>query len=191
MSMPALTAPGQTSGDDRRLPEGVDLDRVDYYDLRRHWTKRIVPHLGDRELNARLYRDFWKFTCGRFRPGDLPIWYEHSDWSGGVPRHFPRFRDYVADGACHWIVNFAIRLACLAEPDRPWRIITSDLHSSVWDGGLTLFEFNYLAFGVPPRECFERAYEVEMPPGRYYSPGYPVGYDGERPGPRSSAPLAA
>ena len=37
--------------------------------------------------------------------------------------------------ACHWLVNFALELAQLVEPDRKWRIITSDKHSTVWDGG--------------------------------------------------------
>lgn len=180
MSTSTAIVPGQVRVDDRLLPAGIDLDRIRYYDLRRYWTKRVVPHLGDRKLNAILYRDFRKFTRGRFRPGDLPIMFEQLDFLVGVPGPLPRFRDYVAHGSCHWIVNFAIRLACLAEPDRPWRILTSGLHSSVWDGKRTLFEFNYLVYGIPARECFERAYDWELPPGRLRRVGYPLGYAEER-----------
>jgi hypothetical protein len=183
--------PGLARSDDRRLPPGVDLDRIRYYNLRRHWTKRIAPHLGDRKLNAILDRDFRKYKRGRFRPGDLPIKFEQIDCLVGRPGPLPRFRNYVAHGACHWIVNFAIRLACLAEPDRPWRIITSDVHSSVWDGKHTLFEFNWLAYEVPPRECFEQAYDLEMPPGRLMRVGFPLGYGTERPATPSAALPAA
>ena len=35
-----------------------------YYDLKRHWTRRIEPHLTDERLNAILVRDFNKFTFG-------------------------------------------------------------------------------------------------------------------------------
>jgi len=62
----------------------------------------------------------------------------------------PRFWQYVKHAACHWIVNFALRLATLAEPRRCWRIISSDFHSTVWDGAETLFDFNYQALGEPP-----------------------------------------
>src|SRR4051794_24419880 len=47
-----------------------------YYDLQRNWRRKVKPHLGDRELNAILVRDFNKFTTGRwgkpFRPGQFP-----------------------------------------------------------------------------------------------------------------------
>ena len=43
---------------------------------------------------------------------------------------------------CHWLVNFSLRLAERVDPDRPWRIITSDSHSTVWDGYDLLFDFN-------------------------------------------------
>jgi hypothetical protein len=47
-----------------------------YYDLKRHWTRRIMPHLQDEMLNRILVRDFNKFTYGRwgkrFLPGTYP-----------------------------------------------------------------------------------------------------------------------
>ena len=55
----------------------------------------------------------------------------------------------------------------LAEPDRQWRIITSDYHSTVWDGRNTLFEFNWQAFGEPPEDCFDAAFDTELPSGKY------------------------
>ena len=80
----------------------------------------------------------------------------------------------MAAGKCHWLVNFNLRLAMLTEPERLWRIITSGKHSSVWDGEHTLFDLNFLALGIPPDECFEMAYETELPVGRYRLTGEPV-----------------
>ena len=46
-------------------------EKLRYYDLQRHWTNRIDPHLGDRKLNH-LVRDFNKFTFGRWENGSSP-----------------------------------------------------------------------------------------------------------------------
>jgi hypothetical protein len=53
----------------------------------------------------------------------------------------------------------------LVMPERPWRIITSVKHSTVWDGEETLFDFNFQAFGIDANECFEMALEKELAPG--------------------------
>jgi hypothetical protein len=45
-----------------------------------------------------------------------------------------------------------------------------------WDGEDTLFEFNFLAFDIPPKECFELAYEHEVKPGQHRKCGYPDHY---------------
>ena len=62
----------------------------------------------------------------------------------------------------------------LVMPDRHWRIITSARHSTVWDGGDLIFDFNYQAFGVDPTECFESTFDKELAPEEYrqvYWPG--------------------
>ncbi|MDY3551361.1 hypothetical protein R5W24_000437 [Gemmata sp. JC717] len=149
-----------------------------YYDLQRHWTKRIEPHLADRKLNAVLVRDFNKFTQGNwgkpFTHGQFPRDFESCDWDWEHRGPAPRYWRYVRHGACHWLVNFNLRLAQLVEPDRPWRIVSSLAHSTVWDGKQTLFEFNFLAFGIPPDECFRIADGRHLPPGKEYQAGNPV-----------------
>lgn len=146
-------------------PEGLR-----YYDVNRHWTKRIEPHLGDEELNAVLLRDFDKYTMGRwgvpFCVGDAPRDFESCDWSWEHRGPEPRYWRYVKHAACHWLVNFNLRLAMLAEPGRPSRILGSDFHSTVWDGGRTLFDLNFLALGVGPDECFDLANERQLPVGK-------------------------
>jgi hypothetical protein len=152
-----------------------------YYDLKRHWTKRIEPHLGDERLNAILVRDFNKFTTGnwatRFTHGQFPRDFESCDWDWEHRGLAPRFWRYVRHAACHWLVNFNLRLAQLVEPDRPWRIVTSQDHSTVWDGNETLFDFNFLAFGVPPDQCFAMANERHLALGKEYRAGAPVPWD--------------
>jgi hypothetical protein len=135
-----------------------DARKMRYYDLPRHWTKKIAPHLKDEELNRVLVRDFNKFTWGRWR------------------EKWPRYWDYVKHAACHWLVNFALRLAMLVEPKKTWRIITSDKHSTVWDGKNTLFDFNFLAFGISAEECFELAYDKMLRPGEYLKVFYAAHY---------------
>jgi hypothetical protein len=130
-----------------------DGSAMRYYDLSRNWTKKIMPHLGDKKLNDILVRDFNKFTSGRwqqrFGRGEFPRDYETCDWDIGYPGPRPRYWAYVKATACHWLVNFNLRLAELAEPRRSWRILTSDSHSTVWAGDWTLFDLNYSAFRVP------------------------------------------
>ena len=55
----------------------------------------------------------------------------------------------------------------LVMPDRQWRIITSQKHSTVWDGEDTIFDFNFQAFGIDANECFELAAKTMLPPGKY------------------------
>jgi hypothetical protein len=142
-----------------------------YYDVQRHWTGRIAPHLGDRELNEILVRDFNKYTYGRcrtrFKPGQYPRDFETCLWDYDHRGRQPRFWQYVRHAACHWLVNFNLRLAQLVAPRRTWRIVTSQRHSTVWDGCHTLFDFNFLAFGIPPAEAFALADEKRLAPGEY------------------------
>jgi hypothetical protein len=62
----------------------------------------------------------------------------------------------------------------LVMPDKHWRIITSAKHSTVWDGGDLIFDFNFQAFGIDPNECFNSAYHKELLPGKYRRVYLPV-----------------
>lgn len=52
------------------------------------------------------------------------------------------------------------------EPSRPWRIVTSADHSTVWDGEEALFDFNFLALGIDSDECFALADGRRLPMGK-------------------------
>jgi hypothetical protein len=146
------------------------ISRMKYYDLKRHWTKRVEPYLSDPKLQAILVLDFNKFTYGRwkleFTHGQFPRDFESCDWSWEHRGCEPRFWRYVKHAACHWLVNFNLKLAQLVDPRRPWRILTSDKHSTVWDGDHSLFDFNFLALDVAADDCFNLANEKELPVGK-------------------------
>jgi hypothetical protein len=101
-----------------------------------------------------------------FNPGQFPSEFESCDWRLDRRGPEPRFWRYVKHGACHWLVNFNLRLAQLTEPARQWRILTSDLHSTIWDGDQTLFDLSFFALGVSPEECFSLANERQLEPGK-------------------------
>jgi len=166
-----------------------------YYNLKKNW-RRVRPHLGDKILNDILVRDFNKFTFGRwnktFTYGDLPFAFESCDWWFCRPRPHPAFWRYVKHSACHWLVNFTLRLAMLVMPDRRWRILTSEQHSTVWDGEDTIFDFNFQAFGHDANECFEAAFDKELAPGEYLKVHFAEHYSVEAPGavpPRTTSSL--
>ena len=111
-------------------------ENIRYYNLKRNWTKKIEPHLDDKELNDTLTRDMNKFTTVRlgcpFGEDELP---HHTESCLGFFEQrgpFARYRYYTRHGACHWLVNFCLRLATLASPAKEWSIITSDTHSTGW-----------------------------------------------------------
>jgi hypothetical protein len=136
---------------------------LQYYPIQRRW-RRIRPHLEDPELQRILVRDMRKVSP-RFRPGMKPAELDGCDWrffdGEGNPRRGrpPAFWDYALNASCHWVVNFCLRLAELVEPGRPWRIVSSQKHSTVWDGAETLFDINFLALGIDPDEAWRLASE--------------------------------
>jgi hypothetical protein len=127
-----------------------------------HWVDArnpVIIVVPDRLASYRLKDDFNKYTTGRwgqrFRRGDYPEDFEGCDWRWSVRGRHPRYFQYVKHGACHWLVNFNLTLAQLVEPKKEWRMVTSRIHSTVWDGEHTLFDLNGLALfkgGAP--ECF-------------------------------------
>jgi hypothetical protein len=155
---------------------------MQYYDLQKHWTRHVEPYLADEDLTDILVNDMtlfteWQWGCP-FDEDDYPAMHANSDWQWPRKGRPPRYLRYVAMGCCHWLVNFNLTLAMKAHPSTDWRIITSNKHSTVWDGEDTLFEMNFLAFGVPAQECFDLAYDngEVLAPGQLRRTKVPVSY---------------
>jgi hypothetical protein len=143
---------------------------VRFYPVQQRWRK-IRPHLENPELQRILARDMSKLSP-RFRPGMRPADFDSCDWrsfdnNGNLRRgRPPAFWDYALHAGCHWVVNFNRKLAELVEPRQPWRIVTTQKHSTVWDGVETLFDINFLALGVDPDEAWRLAKGRELEVGR-------------------------
>lgn len=135
---------------------------MQYYPIQKQW-KKIKPLIQKKEVQDILVDNFNKFTYGRwgqrFKKGMKPTEFESCDWRCDRRGRQPEFWDYVKHAACHWLVNFNLKLAMLAEPKKEWQILVSDKHSTVWDGNDTLFDFNFSALGIDPQEAFDLAYE--------------------------------
>lgn len=134
-----------------------------YYPIQKKWAK-IKPLIQNKEVQDILVDNFNKFTYGRweqrFKHGMKPHEFESCDWWCHDRRgRMPEYWNYVKHAACHWLVNFNLKLAQLVEPNKEWQILTSNKHSTVWDGNDTLFDFNFSALGVDPQEAFDMAYE--------------------------------
>jgi hypothetical protein len=114
-----------------------------YYDFRRNWTKRIVPHLSG--------------------PYDWRL-----DHRGLEAQYWHLNRRFAGQSS----VNVSLRLAMLAEPRRPWRIVTSARHSTVWNGGDVLFDIHFCGLGISAARAWALA--ALEPDTRRLSPGTPA-----------------
>jgi hypothetical protein len=161
------------------------MSSLKYYPFTKNWSREIEPHLDDPFLNHLLVEDFHKFTFGQWRkpfgPGMHPRDFESCDWDIGHRGREPRYWRYVKHSACHWVVNFCLRLATLAEPKHSWRIVTSQEHSTVWDGDQTLFDINFLALSVEAPEAFRLASKHQLPCGLYLPTFYPDHFSNREP----------
>jgi hypothetical protein len=164
------------------FPVDVVTGKYAFYDLTTNWSN-VVPHLDDPEANEILARDFSHYTYGRFGiefdEGKLPCDYEIYDNREHAVSTPPYWR-YVKEGACHWLVNFNLRIANLVLPDRQWRIINSDMHSTVWDGSTTLFDFLGQALFGNADETFDMARGVRDDLPRVSSKTLDIGVELDR-----------
>lgn len=154
-----------------------------YYPFVKNWHK-IKPHLQNKVVQDVLVRDMNRFTKGRwgteFKPGMLPEDVESCDWryEPGRKGRRPAYWAYVKHSACHWLVNFNLELANLVEPKKQWRILTTQKHSTVWDGEETLFDMNFSALGIPAKQAYNMAKRKELPIGKrlmvYYADHYSI-----------------
>ena len=136
--------------------------KMKYYDFKKNWKRKIEPNLANKSLNKILVKDMNAYARLRnwnleLKEGMVPFDWECCDWWISKRGRRPKYWRYVKHAACHYLVRFNHRLAKLADPDRNWQIISSDLHSTVWDGEDTIFEFNFYAFGIPAQEAFRLA----------------------------------
>jgi len=156
---------------------------MNYIDIKKDWRK-LGPIYRSQKAREIWYPDMVDYTLQRneedaelFKamgsvgrpihpniPETTPSTFDSCDWRYANPGcgsrgRKPAYWDFVCHGACHWVVNLHLYVAQQAEPHRPWRIVSSDKHSTVWDGDETLWDGNFLALGISPEEAWNLAAE--------------------------------
>lgn len=81
----------------------------------------------------------------------------------------PEWFNWACENACHYLVSLNLFVAQTIAPKRKWRIVSSDLHSTVWDGETTLFDINAYCFKEDIVETWElaTAENTQLEPGTF------------------------
>jgi len=156
-----------------------------YYPIQKRW-RRLGPIFRSPMVAAIWHPDLELYAQQRaedygyqhrprpYTPELLPQDYDSCDWRWSCGRRgpSPAHWAWVTHSACHWLVGLNLFVAQRAEPGRAWRIVTSDKHSTVWDGEQTLFDNNFLSLGVPAAEAWELA--ADQPDSQELPVGLPL-----------------
>src|SRR6516225_6680509 len=120
---------GSAGVGDHELENSVNMKmgRVIQFDWRRHWARRVAPHLNEERVQQSL---------------DLGMILLDPDWErgdppyllGGIPIREARIVPgklawYQPLGRCHWIAFFSMAIGVLNYPDLDWQFMTGDLHT--------------------------------------------------------------
>lgn len=121
---------------------------------RRQVWKDLKDYAGMRGWKAYAHKQYRDFT--------LPSDFDSCDWRCAV-KELP-FHRHVVHGACHWLVNANLMVAKMSFPERQWCIISSDSHSTVWDGERCLFDPNAFALYPDVEKLGKMLFESGEPP---------------------------
>lgn len=161
--------------------------RTKYFPLGRHWQR--LGRIFRSEQAEAIWRpcmedySFQRAQANGYdhksiRHQEYPCGYESCDWRWDYKWH-PKFWKYACHSACHWVCDLALYAAKTEYPETPWRILSSQKHSTVWNGSTedpVLFDINFLAMGVPPEQAIKLASR-----GREYKVGsYMMGFRHKR-----------
>jgi hypothetical protein len=95
------------------------------FNWRRHWKKRVEPHLkhdlvqASLDLGMMMLDDNWQ-------RGDPPYLMGREPGRRAVPGKLSWYRPW---GRCHWIAFFSMAIGVLNYPDLDWRFVGGDLHT--------------------------------------------------------------
>lgn len=167
-------------------PPAVQLFRLRYFPIQKRW-RRLGPLFKSEEsksiwlpnmleyMHQRAHDN--SFTYKRDRDNEsFPSCFDSCDWRfvRDLPGPAPEYWEFACHSACHWVADMCLYVASNAYPDTPWRIVTSDKHSTVWNGCSktpVLFDVNFSAIGVSPKEAWELASLGRMlKPGQWLRP---------------------
>lgn len=155
----------------------IKISKITYYPIQLHWRK-LAPIFHSKQceriwrpnmveyLQQRASDNDYKYIARHFAfPSDC----DSCDWRWDLKRKHPAYFDFVCHSACHWLVDMCLFVAKAAHPEVPWRIVSSNKHSTVWNGDKenpVLFDANFLALDVAPKVAWQLAIK-----GRVLKPG--------------------
>ena len=167
-------------------PPQIAINRLSFFPIQKHW-RRLGPLFKSKESKSiwlpnmleyhrnRAHEFGFKYIRKKDMEGSPACW-DSCDWrfNREHPGPSPGFWEFACHSACHWVADMCLYVASNAYPNTPWRIVTSDKHSTVWNGcpkTPVLFDVNFLAIGVKPKEAWELASKGRMlKPGQWLRP---------------------
>ncbi len=164
------------------IKKDILFKNATYVDIKRHW-RRLRPVFASDKARAiwePCMMEFaqWRaeergYTYKPYDDGSKPERYDSCDWrwSGERRGRMPAYWDYACYSACHWVVDLGLFVAQSYAKSEEWRIITSQKHSTVWNGDCQkplLFDINFSALGVSAQDALTLAAKGrELKVGRY------------------------
>ena len=101
------------------------MARITQFNWRRHWSKRVAPHLDNELVQASL--DLGMMNLDRnWKRGDPPFLLGAI---GGSRIVKGKLSWYQPLNRCHWIAFFSMAIGVLNYPDLDWQFISGDLHT--------------------------------------------------------------
>jgi hypothetical protein len=95
------------------------------FNWRRHWPKKVAPHL-DKELVQASLDLGMTLLDPQWRRGDPPYLLGREPGRRAIPG---RLSWYQPSGCCHWIAFFSMAIGVLNYLRLDWRFVSGDLHT--------------------------------------------------------------
>ena len=160
-----------------KLPEDLT-----YFNVSKYWDKLNPIYETDEIKEIALYKlnAYLKVKAKddgyTFKPLTefvYPCDYNSDFWICDGRKRRLKYFNWVLHRACHWMAPINLEVIVKALPDREWRLVYSDFHSTVFDGKRTVYDLNYKAWGVPitelrdginndPSLCIDQPYDPNL-----------------------------
>ncbi len=165
------------------IKKDILFENAEYFDIKARWRSLKPVFESDTARSiwepclleyAHQRAENYGYT---FRPREddaTPSHYDSCDWRCDHKGRMPAYWDYACHSACHWVADLALFVAQSKLPSEDWRIVTSQKHSTVWNGDCEnplLFDINFSAIGVDASEALKLAAKGrELKVGKYLKP---------------------
>ena len=101
------------------------MARITQFNWRRHWSKKVTPHLDNELVRASI--DLGMMNLGpNWKRGDRPFLLGAIGGGRIVKGKLSWYRPL---NRCHWIAFFSMAIGVLNYPHLDWRFLSGDLHT--------------------------------------------------------------